>query len=68
MILIFANCLDFFRFVFPVLGRFWPFLAVFSPQDLKHRPPDHYFSLLDKFSSNPMAMTHFGDISAHPKI
>ena len=28
--------------VFPFFGRFWLFWAVFSPQDLTHRPPDPF--------------------------
>ena len=51
-----------FDLFFPVFGRCWPFLAVFSPQDPPNRPPDTLFSSIwTDFHPNPMAMTHFGD-------
>ena len=42
----FKNFWEKIRFVFPVFGRFGPFLAVFSTQDQKHRPPDPFFHLV----------------------
>ena len=42
----FLKLLDNSSICFLVFGRFWLFLAVFSTQDLKHRPPDICFHLV----------------------